>query len=388
MSTDKDDILEILSDFKDKKEKRQNSTEQELEPPRKREEYIDFSKPKDDEKPPEAKAKIKKLFNKAQKSSATDSTEEKEKKKELARQRLEKLKNGSKKFFSKAIKAVFNKKVLAAVAVIAVIIAGIFGAVYAAQQAKVAYLKPYQEKYPQVQFPQGILEKYCDIYGENPDTVGYIKIPGTSVDSAVNSDSKTYPYAQSCTKGSEKFNYVIYLDDDSLEELYSTADSYNTSDGYVTYSDLTADYTFKIVGAFYTNTDAKDDNGYVFPYNVTEEMTVDSQNEYISRLQSRFIYSTGIDITRQDKLITISCPTDYRSNFRFVVVGVMRDDAADKLTATEKDDVRYPQVIYDESKIQNPYKYASDWYPEIVITNSDGTQKTIQKAAEDYQNKQ
>lgn len=188
--------------------------------------------------------------------------------------------------------------------------------------------------------------------------------------------------------GSEQFNYVIYLDDDSLEELYSTADSYNTSDGYVTYSDLTADYTFKIVGAFYTNTDAKDDNGYVFPYNVTEEMTVDSQNEYISRLQSRFIYSTGIDITRQDKLITISCPTDYRSNFRFVVVGVMRDDAADKLTATEKDDVRYPQVIYDESKIQNPYKYASDWYPEIVITNSDGTQNTIQKTAEDYQNKQ
>lgn len=204
MSTDKDDILEILSDFKDKKEKRQNSTEQELEPPRKREEYIDFSKPKDDEKPPEAKAKIKKLFNKAQKSSATDSAEEKEKKKEFARQRLEKLKNGSKKFFSKVIKAVFNKKVLAAVAVIAVIIAGVFGAIYAAQQAKVAYLKPYQEKYQQVQFPQGILEKYCDIYGENPDTVGYIKIPGTSIDSAVNSDSKTYPYAQSCTKGRER----------------------------------------------------------------------------------------------------------------------------------------------------------------------------------------
>ncbi len=144
------------------------------------------------------------------------------------------------------------------------------------------------------------------------------------------------------------------------------------------------DYNFKIVGAFYTNTKAEDDNGYIFPYNVTEKMTASSASEYVSRLENRFIYNTGVNINRQDTLLTISCPTDYRKDFRFVVVGVMRENNDSKSTATEKDEVRYPQVIFDGTGKNNPYKYAPKWYPEIIVTNNNGEQKTIQKTIDDY----
>ena len=92
------------------------------------------------------------------------------------------------------------------------------------------------------------------------------------------------------------------------------------------FSDLKTDYNFKVIGAFYTNTKASDDNGYVFPYNVTEQMEPSSALEFYTMLHYRFLYDTGASPIRSDKLITISCPTSYHKDFRFVVVGVARDD--------------------------------------------------------------
>lgn len=282
-------------------------------------------------------------------------------------------------------------KILACVILAAAVIAGAaFGISRAVKSAKTAYLKPYVEKYPDVAFPDGIQEKYCDLYGANPNTTGYLTVDDIKLNTAVlkESDGSDTPYGAPVTDGCEVYNYVVYLNDTSLEALYSTADGYNSSSGFMTYSDLVSDYTFKVVGAFYTNTVADDDGGYIFPYNVTEEQTAKSAAQFIDRLQNRFIYSTGITLTRSDKLLTISCPTDFHENFRFVIVGVMRDDS-EKLTATAKDKSHYPQVIYDEKNEENPYRLASKWYPEIVVRSqsSDGTQttKTIKKSIKDYQ---
>lgn len=385
MSEEKDDILEILSDFKEKKERRETEPDEPLQPPKRRdgESYIDFARTEEGEEAEEAERKT--LFKRKKEPKPEKTPEEIEALKAQKQEKRKSRKNKAKTVWIKVKNAVFNKKVLAAVAALAVITAAVFGIRYGVEQAKVAYLKPYQEKYPDVEFPAGILEKYCEAYGENPDTAGYIEIPDIHLKSTVSRDTQTYPYAQPCTDGCEQFNYVVYLNDDSLEDIYSSAEGYNSASGYMTYSNLFQDYTFKIVGAFYTNTKAQDDSGYIFPYNVTEKMTADSQNEYISRLQSRFIYSTGIDITRQDTILTVSCPTDYRADFRFVVIGVMRENTGSKLTAEEKSDVHYPQIIYDETNTENPYRFSSQWYPEIIVTDSEGTQTTIQKTIEDYE---
>ncbi|MDD6728175.1 MAG: hypothetical protein PUE08_03025 [Eubacteriales bacterium] len=288
-------------------------------------------------------------------------------------------------------KPTVNKKLLKIIICIilaaAVVAGAVFGIRYGINASKTAYLKPYEEKYPSVTFPAGISERYCDIYGENPDAVGYIEISETELKSPVLSAERDgLPYAEENTKGSEQFNYVVYLSDNSLEEFYCNADAYNNSaSGFITYSDLTDDYNFKVVGAFYTNTKAKDDDGYIFPYNVTEELTADGYPDFYERLSSRFLYNTGITLTRQDTILTLSCPTDYREGFRFVVVGVMRDEKGEKPQARENTLIHYPQVIFDEKGEKNPYSLAEKWYPEIIITNGDGTEKTKQQSIKDYE---
>ncbi|MCH5320144.1 MAG: hypothetical protein J1E36_00175 [Eubacterium sp.] len=372
MSEEKDDIEKILSDYKERRDNSEREPILPLEPPKRREDYIDFSKPDEEEESNKKPKKPKKT------------PEELEKIKALKKEKAEKTKEKSKAILKKIKKGLFNKRNLIILISLAVVVTGIFGIKYAVEQSKSAYLKPYQQKYPDAEFQVGMLEKYCDKFGQNPNTVGFLEIPDIELRTAVSSDKNTFPNAQGCTKGAEQFNYVVYLDDNSLESIYSSAQAYNNSSGYMLYSDLFNEYSFKVVGAFYTNTKAEDDGGYIFPYNVTEKMTVDSMADFISKLESRFIYTTGVNVTRQDTLLTISCPTDYREDFRFVVVGVLRDDADSKWTATEKSKIHYQQVIYDEMGIDNPYRFASKWYPEIIVTDKEGNEKTIQKSIEDY----
>lgn len=284
-----------------------------------------------------------------------------------------------------------HKRIIAiilTVLVIVLVIAGlVFGIVKGVSKSKLAYLKPYQEKYSSVKFPDGIQEKYCDIFGKNPDSDGYIKIEETGLDSVVlkNADKNSTPYSEPNLANCFQNNYVVYLNDSTLEEYYKDAESFNSkATGFIKYSDFVYDYNFRVVGAFYTNTNPEDDNGYVFPYNVTEQLTESSSKAFIDRLESRFIYDTQLTITRQDKLLTISCPTDYKSGFRFVVVCVMRDNTSEKPIAKEKKRVHYPQVIYDIMGENNPYALAAQWYPEVVIKSSTDTTKTSKQSINEY----
>lgn len=373
MSEEKYGIEKILSKFKEQGRNKEREPILPLEPPKRREENIDFSKPEEtEEKPKDNPKKPKKTPEELQQLKA-------EKKARAAKK-----KEKAETIFKRLKKALFNKRNLIILVSLAAAVAIAFGIKYAVEQAKTAYLKPYEEKYPDAEFQLGMLEKYCDIIGQNPDAVGYLEIPDIDLNTAVSSNEKTFPNAQSCTAGAEQFNYVVYLNDSSLEKVYSSAQSFNNASGYMHYSDFFKEYNFKIVGAFYTNTRAGDDDGYIFPYNVTEKMTIDSASEYVSKLESRFIYSTGINVTRQDTMLTISCPTDYHKNFRFVVVGVLRESTNSKSTAAEKSNIHYQQVIYDEMGIDNPYRFATKWYPEIIITDKEGKEKTIQKSIEDY----
>ena len=152
---------------------------------------------------------------------------------------------------------------------------------------------------------------------------GYLKIDDIDLSSPVlkKADGKGTPYLEKSAKGARVDNFVVYLNDDSLEKYYSSVDSYNNSaSGFISFSDLKTDYNFKVIGAFYTNTKASDDNGYVFPYNVTEQMEPSSALEFYTMLHYRFLYNTGASPIRSDKLITISCPTSYHKDFRFVVL--------------------------------------------------------------------
>lgn len=382
MSPDeKDDIGKILADFKEQKDNRDRGVIEPLAPPVRRNDSIDFAKT--EEEPSEEKTEKVKKEKKSKKPELTP-----EEKLELQAKKQER-KEKIKKRLTEIRKAVINKKTVTAFAavilVIAVGVGGFFGIRAYNEASKAAYLKPYEEKYPDVDFPVGIMEKYCDLYGENPQTTGFIEIDDIKLSSPVYSEkSGTYPMSGDCIDGAEAGNFVIYLEDSSIENYYKEAEAYNKSSGFISYSDLYNDYTFKVVGAFYTNTMPEDDNGYIFPYSVTEKMTNESGNEYVSRLNGSFMYSTGITLTRQDKLIVLSCDTDYHKNFKFVLVGVQTDDTTKKPVAEEKSSVHYPQVIHDEQKTDNPFRFASQWYPEIIVKDKEGNVSTVKQTIDDY----
>ncbi len=295
----------------------------------------------------------------------------------------EKIKKERKPIDKAKLKSVL-KKILLAVISIAVIIGLVFAGIGIVKHAKSAYLRPYMEKYPDVEFPVGIQERFCDYFGENPSTAGYITIEDANVDSYLHFDNNgKNPMLDKANEGELlDFNTVVYLNgENNLEEAYSTSKGYLASTQKISFSTLYDDYSFNIIGAYYTNSKPEDDSGYVFPYNLTENMTDKSLDAFTDRLYHRFLYNSdaylqnGI-ITQESKLITVCTKTDFMPDFYFVVVGILDGDKVD--TANENKKIHYPQVWYDKNGGENVYRFASKWYPEIIISEEETSQQSIE----------
>lgn len=267
------------------------------------------------------------------------------------------------------------------VAAAAVIVAG---SVLIYDNATTGYLKPYEEKYPYVQFPAGIKEEYCDYYALNQNMTGYISIPDCNYNDYIlpeNIKTETPTLDGSNSTDTLDFNTVVYINSGNcnLESAYKDMNTYLNSEQKIIYSTLCEDYEFNVIGAFYTNTDPADDNGYCFPYNFTKQMTGSSFNNYIDRLNSRLLYHTGYELSyNKDKLITIAANSDFMEGAKFVVVGVLNGE---KQTEAEiNDSVHYPQAWYDANGKTNPYRFADEWYPTVFIDeNKEETSVQSQK---------
>lgn len=316
--------------------------------------------------------------------------EEKPKKEKTPKVKKEKVKKEKpkkeKKPVDKAkVKAVF-KKIGLCVIIIAVIIGLVFAGMGIAKYAKTAYLKPYKEKYPGVNFPVGIKADFCDYFGENPNTVGYISIDDIGYENYILSQNNgTNPVLDSSNSLKKlDFNTVVYLiDENTLEKTYSTAQAFQSASKEIKFSTLFDDYSFSVIGAYYTNAKPEDDNGYVFPYNLTKDMTADSLNQFTDRLYHRFLYNAqaylenGV-ITEKSRLITVVTKTNFMPNYYFVVVGVQNGKPIQSAVPSEK--IHYPQSWYDVNGTENIYRFASKWYPEIIINN----EQTSKQTAEDF----
>lgn len=265
------------------------------------------------------------------------------------------------------------RKWIAGIAVLCVLalLAGVAGgAVY----SKTAYLRNYRKQYPDVNFPDGIRKEYCEQYAQQTNTLGYIKLPDCSYESYVFSSSSVYPVLDgNCSSSDLSFNTVVYMNtaDIGLEEAYGNAEAYLNSAQIIDFSTLYEDYRFTVIGAFYTNSVPADDNGYVFPYNLTVCPVGNDFENYTDRLYHRFLYNTDYQISRDDKLLTLATKCSFMPNFRFVVVAVLNGEVQQNAETNMK--VHYPQIWYDENEQKNPYDLAAKWYPTIPINNGEET---------------
>lgn len=367
-----DEIDELLGDYKKQKEEREKNFGK-----------IDLEKP-------EQKRIVKKPLHPLKHSEKHGEKDNAKSKKDSKKKKIslksagEKFKNSAKrtKEFVKTTKG--KKIVISCVAVIcaAAVAAGTIAGV---NYAKTAYLRPYTEKYPNVNFPEGIRENFCEQYAKVPSTTGYISIEACGYGSYVAQSAATSLASLDFSNSTKEldFNTVIHIPSGAcdLESAFSNAKSYLASPQNITYSTLYEDYEFTVIGAFYTNKNAQDDNGYVFPYDVTQQMTPLSFNDYKDRLYHRFLYETDYDINyKEDKLLTIATDSDFMQDFEFVVVCALGAPAQDN--AQPNSSVHYPQVWYDARGEINPYRFSSKWYPTVYTDKSE--EETSVQSENDY----
>lgn len=244
------------------------------------------------------------------------------------------------------------------------------------------------KKYPSVSFPEGMNLKYAYLYAINPELVGWIKIPGTNLDvqvvQTVDNDKylKTDFYGKKSRYGCPYVdckNDAKYLDDNTIIYghhmsdglMFSNLDKYKTIEGYkespvIQYDTLYQTYYFKIIGAFITNSLPEDDNGHMFNYMITNFTSGDRFMSYISEVQKRSIFTTGVDVNPDDKLLTLStCSYEFGKARLVVVARMCRENedpnAVDLDKATINPSPRYPQAWYDAKHIANPYKDDYAW---------------------------
>ena len=288
-----------------------------------------------------------------------------------------------KDFFKKEL---VKKALLAVVAVLVIIGLG-FGGVKLYQYSQVAYLKPYIEKY-NIDFPEGIREEFCDDYGKDQNVMGRIVIEDTGTD--VLAGSEKDGVAAFAEKGSsvltDQHVRSVALRDSGLEKYYATPEAYVNASQLITFKTLFDDEQYKVVAAYYANTNPKNDNGYVFPYNAYGTMTAKSFNSYIDRVNTRSLYRTGVPLNYGGYYLSISTPTSTEPDSRFVILCKRVEDKEhfEKTTSTTPNKrIRHTQKWYDEHKEKNPFWLAEKWYPEIYTDSSQ--KKTKQLTKEDFE---
>lgn len=255
-------------------------------------------------------------------------------------------------------------------------------------------------KYPDIDFPEGMNIKWAELYAKNTDLIGWLKIDNTNIDTPVmhtpsdktngsiqdfylkrnfykNYDKYGTPYLDKNNTGAKlDKNNTIYGHNMMDGLSFAQLEKYYTIEGFrqspvIKFSTLYEDYYFKVYAAFITNGYSSGDNGYLFNYNMTHFPSKANFEKFIEAIDERKLYDTGVDITKEDTLITLStCSYEIKQTDmgRLAVIGrLVREGEStyvDTSKATENTNIRYPQVWYNEHGMKNPYYDAYQWIPE------------------------
>ncbi len=243
-------------------------------------------------------------------------------------------------------------------------------------------------QYPNVIFPPKIQLKYAKLYAANSDFVGYLSAEGIGLSLPVvqAEDDEIYLnknfYGQTTKYGCPFVSYlnnISTLDQNTVifghhmnnKTIFGVLDAYKTVEGYkkapvITFNTLYNDYKWKIVSAFITNSDLKDDDNYVFQYYFTNLRSQDNFAGFLDEISKRSLYDTGVDVNTSDKLLTLSTCSHEFDDARFVVVarlvrpGESENVNTDNVAANSSP--KYPQAYYSKLKKENPYKDEEKWY--------------------------
>lgn len=179
---------------------------------------------------------------------------------------------------------------------------------------------------------KSFLSDYQDLYLQNNDMVGWIKIEDTKINYPVMQSKnnpnfylkhgfdKAYtdygcPYVQeNCDVDIPSDNLIIYG-----HNMKDTDKSFGESHKIIRFDTLTEKCDYEVIAAFKTvvYTDSPESFKY---YKFVNADTADEFNAYIAKCKELALYDTGVTAEYGDKLITLSTCEYSRNNGRLVVV--------------------------------------------------------------------
>lgn len=243
-------------------------------------------------------------------------------------------------------------------------------------------LEQIKKKYPNVAFPDGMNPNYAELYATNGEFAGQLTIDGLDMNYAVmqtgNNDKYLSVdfYGKASKYGQPYFDYrndLRFLDRNTIihghnmrsdDEMFGVLEEYRSAEAFkksplIEVSTLYGNYTFKIYAVIIVNSNTEQDNGRRFYYNFTNATDAEFA-EYIEELDKRKLYSTGVDITPQDKILTLStCCYDFY-DARLAVIGRLvregENTEVDTSLVTANKSPKFPQAYYDAQNKTNPYK--------------------------------
>lgn len=254
---------------------------------------------------------------------------------------------------------------------------------------------PETEPPSQTEEPLTVPTEYEEYYQKNNDFVGWIKIDGTHIDNPVLYSGNNSYYLEHNFEKEYYKQGSIFMDMDSspmLEYTNTVLHGHNWLNTTTNFSELpqysdiefyrehpiiefntrTEMHKWKIFAVIITSADPKEDNGYVFNY-LYPKMYGQNFEGFMSEINKRTIFRTGIDVNESDKILTLSTCTREAdkgkiwSDCRIVIFSRMVREGESAYVNTslsvKNENPKYPQIWYDNKGLVNPYINDEKWYP-------------------------
>lgn len=180
--------------------------------------------------------------------------------------------------------------------------------------------------------------KYAELYAQNSDFIGWLRIDGTGIDYPImqskddpdfylkHNFSKEYsrfgiPYMQeNCGLSSD--NIIIYGHNIKSKSMFNELTEYKnkafyTAHKYITFDTLDEQRTYEVIATF--KTVAYSDSGFQY-YDFVNANTAEEFDDYVAKSRALSFYDTGVAAEYGDKLLTLSTCEYSQKNGRFVIV--------------------------------------------------------------------
>ncbi|MDR3313140.1 MAG: class B sortase [Oscillospiraceae bacterium] len=234
---------------------------------------------------------------------------------------------------------------------------------------------------------------YTALKARNPEYVGWLSIPGASVELPVvqTGDNKTYLKKDFDRMSSNYGNpFLDYRNSQALDDanliiyghhmhdgkIFASLTNYETKATLSKYPIISleledATLRYKIVAVLKTNGSPQEDNGYVFHFDTPNFKSEENFNGYVEQLKQRTLFYTsteGVDIQYGDRLLSIqTCLYQYENEFLVIVGRLLREGEDPNIPADQvhhNPNIRYAQAWYNKyNKGVNPWKNKERWYP-------------------------